>query len=279
VTRREVLRAAGLTGLAGLAGCNQSEASPPDSSPTGLQPDEDSVFQSLSFDVGDLVIGLPEDHGVSRISLTAPDGTLFQSVRPDFAETTVRLPVADPEIGQTDYVHYTPGTHELVAKVGERTERQSIELRPDLSIVDIDLYRDGDRPIDDGRLVVRIRNDGTAPTWPYDITFVNAPNWGADEPISRLVGLPKVGSGERGKVMIPPMGERDYVTPSTPLLYDKESGITCSGEKSQFSVIIAAAAEPPLKQKVRVTALGNRENATIYEQYVCTDSELEVVDG
>jgi hypothetical protein len=79
--------------------------------------------------------------------------------------------------------------------------------------------------------------------------------------------------------MIPPMGERDYVTPSTPLLYDKESGITCSGEKSQFSVIIAAAAEPPLKQKVRVTALGNRENATIYEQYVCTDSELEVVDG
>ncbi|WP_254831391.1 hypothetical protein [Haloglomus salinum] len=264
--------------MVGLAGCSRSQADP--ASPTDIGGGEPgSVFQSLSFDLGDLVIGLPEDHGVSQISLVEPDGTVFKTVRPDFAATTVRIAVADPEIGDSDYVHYTPGVHELVAKAGNQTERRSIDLHPEVAITGIRLNEGGDRLLDSGKVVVRIENTGTAPTWAHDIAFEGAPDWTADTPLSDFPGIPFMGGVSADSAVISPGGRQEYVSNAAPAVFDKEASVECAGEKFEFKINVGIATGEILSTSVRLTAEGNPGPETTGGRFVCDSSRIEVLDG
>lgn len=277
VSRRRVLRTLGAVGMVGLAGCSRSQAEPV--SPTdGSGGGSGSVFQSLSFDLGDLVIGLPEDHGVSRISLLNPDGTVFTSVSPDFAATTARMAVADPEIGRTGYTHYIPGMNELVAKTGDESERQTLSLRPDLSITGVSRFLGRSRPTDAGRVVIRIANQGTAPTWPYQISFEGAPNWTANDPIVEPIGIPLEGEVAKKELIVPPSGEQEFVSTSAPLLYEEDDSVRCVGEQATFRVLVGTMVGPTLSTRVRATANGELNPATLSGQSVCTDSSVQVVN-
>jgi hypothetical protein len=278
LSRRNVLRAFGGVAMVGLAGCSRSQADA--ASPTDIGGGEPgSVFQSLSFDLGDLVIGLPENHGVSRISLVEPDGTVFTSVSPDFAATTVRMAIADPEIGYTDYVHYTPGVHELVAKIRDRTERRDLSLVPDVSVERISVYREGVQSGDFGRLVLEIQNQGNAPTWVYDIAFEDAPNWTVNRPIKQLAGIPLHGDVNTDEVIVPPGQTREFVTSRPPLWFEEDGPSDCSGQEFQFKVIVATAAGDTITRTVRAVVGGSRKSATTGDRFVCDDSTIEVVNG
>jgi hypothetical protein len=278
VSRRNVLRALGGTAMVGLAGCSRSEANPV-STTDGAGGEPGSVFQSLSFDLGDLVIGLPEDHGVSQISLVEPDGTVFASVSPDFAATTVRMAIADPEIGDTDYVHYTPGVHELVAKIGDQTERRDLPLVPDVSVERISVYQESVQSGDLGKLVLEIQNQGTAPTWIYDIAFENAPNWTVNRPIKQLAGIPLNGDVTADEVIVPPGQTREFVTSRSPLWFEEDGPSDCSGQEFQFRVIIATAAGDTTSRTVRAVVGGSRKFVTTGDRFVCDGSTIEVVNG
>jgi hypothetical protein len=278
VSRRNVLRALGGAAMVGLAGCSRSQADPVSSTDVGGG-EPGSVFQSLSFDLGDLVIGLPEDHGVSRISLVEPGGTVFASVSPDFAATTARMAIADPEIGDTDYVHYTPGVHELVAKIGDKTERRAIDLKPNVAITGIRLNGSGESLLDPGKLVVQIENSGSAPTWAHDITFEEAPNWAADTPLSDFPGIPFMGAVPIESVVIPPGGKQEYVSNSAPAVFDEESSVECAGEEFVFEILVGIATGEVLSTSVRLTAEGNPGSGTTGGQFVCGNSGIEVIDG
>lgn len=276
VSRRRVLRTFGVVGITGVAGCSRSQA---DSlSSTKGEDGSKSVFQSLSFELGDLVIGLPEDHDVSQISLIAPDGTAFASVDPDFGATTVRIPVADPKVGRADYIHYTPGVHEIVAKVGEETQRHEFELRPELSVTAITMYRERTQPSDLGKVSVRIQNDGNAPTWPFDIAFDEAPNWTVNRPIKQSVGIPMDGDLSEQALIIPPGEEREFTSVTPPVLFEEDSPVQCSEEEFVFRVLIGVASGDVLSQTVRVTTGGERLTATLSGRFACDESTLEVVD-
>lgn len=277
MSRRNVLRTLGGAAMVGLAGCSRSQANPV--SPTDVGGGEPgSVFQSLSFDLGDLVIGLPENHGVSRISLVQSDGTVFTTVQPDFAATTVRMAIADPEIGDTDYTHYKPGVHELVAKVGDEKERRSLELSPEISITNIGRYSSGNKPVDAGNITFRLTNRGTAPTWPYQTTFDTPPNWAADNPLSEYIGIQRIETADDQSVVIPPGEYRTYTATRPPLLYDEGSSVECTREVSEFTLFVGLGDGSVLSQPIRATAIGERVDATIHGQYVCSDSVVELID-
>ncbi len=278
MSRRNVLRVLGGGAMVGLAGCSRSQADPVSPTDNGSG-EPGSVLQSLSFDLGDLVIGLPEDHGVSQISLVEPDGTVFASVNPDFAATTVRMAIADPEIGDTDYVHYTPGVHELVAKVGDETERQPIELLPEVSITGIRLNGGGERLLDSGKVVVQIENRGSAPTWAHDITFEEAPNWTVDTPISDFPGIPFIGGVPIESVVIPPQGRQEYVSTAAPAVFDEATSVECAGEEFVFRISAGIATGEVLSTSVRLTAEGNPGTGTTGGRFVCDSSRIEVLDG
>jgi hypothetical protein len=264
--------------MVGLAGCSRSQADPV--SPTDVGGGEPgSVFQSLSFDLGDLVIGLPEDHGVSQISLVEPDGTVFASVNPDFAATTVRMAIADPEIGDTDYVHYTPGVHELVAEVGDETERRPLDLHPDVAITGVRLNESGERLLDPGKVLVRVENSGSAPTWAHDITFKRAPDWTADTPVSDFPGIPFMGGVPVESVVIPPGDTQEYVSNAAPAVFDKEASVGCTGEEFGFRILVGIATGEVLSTSVRLTADGSPGASTTDGRFVCDSSKIEVLDG
>jgi hypothetical protein len=278
LSRRNVLRAFGGVAMVGLAGCSRSQTDPP--SPTdGGGGEPGSVFQSLSFDLGDLVIGLPEDHGVSQISLVGPDGTVFTSVSPDFAATTVRLAVLDirPGVGRSE--HYTPGQHQIVAKIREETERRRLDLEPELSITNMELHREGTPQTDTGRVVFTIRNDGTGPTWIYDIVFENAPNWTVNDSLREPVGIPMNGTSSEDEVIIPPGEDRSYVSTSVPLIYDDEDGAEriCNGDVVEFRAIVGTAVGPPLSSEIEVVSGGNPLPHG-WLGSICSKSTIEVVD-
>lgn len=278
MSRRNVLRTLGGAAMVGLAGCSRSQANPV--SPTDVGGGEPgSVFQSLSFDLGDLVIGLPENHGVSQISLVQSGGTVFTTVRPDFAATTVRMAIADPEIGYTDYVHYTPGTHELVARIGDQAERRDLSLVPDVSVERISVYREGTRSGDFGRLVLELQNQGTAPTWVYDIAFENAPNWTVNRPTKQLAGIPLHGDVTADEVTIPSGQTREFITSRSPLSFDEDGPSDCSGQEFQFRVLVATAAGDTITRTVKAVVGGSRKSATTGDRFVCDDSTIEVVNG
>lgn len=276
VSRRRVLRTFGLVGITGVAGCSRSQADP--LSPTKGEGGSKSVFQSLSFELGDLVITLPEDHDVSQISLIAPDGTAFASVAPDFGVRTVRIATADPQVGRADYVHYKPGVHELVAQVGEETQRRKVELRPELSVSAVTMSRESNQPADLGKVSVRIQNDGTAPTWPFDIAFDGAPNWTVNRPIKQSVGIPMDGNLSEQAIIIPPGEEREFTSVTPPVLFEEDSSVQCSGEEYAFRVLIGVASGDVLSQTVRVATGGERLTATLSGRFACDESTLEVVD-
>ena len=122
VSRRQVLGGLGAISLSGLAGCARNSPSG-ESQPTTAG---ESVIRGTSFEGMDLVVELRDGHDVSRLNLIAPDGTLFSGAEVATGVRTVRLPILSIEAGGASK-HYTPGTHELVAAIGDETRSHSIE--------------------------------------------------------------------------------------------------------------------------------------------------------
>lgn len=268
-----MLRAIGGAGLAGMAGC-ASEATPGPSSDT--RTGGRSVVQDVVVDAGHLVVRLREDHDVTGVTLIAPDGTLFSEQSVAVGVTTVRLTLLDIQPGLGGYDHYEPGKYELVAVRDQESVRIPVDLQPDLRIVSISQYRDGDRPSDLGKLVVEVENVGTGPTWVHDITYRDAPNWVVNNPLSSDPGILKLTQPTNPiDAILSPSENSSFVGITTPLLFVGDSTPSCSSV-SEFSVIIGTAVRRDLEVQIRATVSGTAHLAGPRE-YTCNETSVQVL--
>ncbi|WP_436926214.1 twin-arginine translocation signal domain-containing protein [Halosimplex amylolyticum] len=169
-SRRQFLKSGLALTAVGLAGCSSG-------GPAGTDTPE-SVFRETSVSGNALRVTLREDHGVSKVNLIDPSGSIFQSAQVATGATTVELGLFDYRRGW----HYTPGDHTLVAvNDGEEVESTTIPLTPELEITGVEPYTGG-RPTPSNRanLLVTVENTGTGPTWVYYVGYGNAPHSAAN---------------------------------------------------------------------------------------------------
>jgi hypothetical protein len=273
----------GGVGLAGMAGCADEATSGPSSD---TQTGGRSVVQDVAVDAGHLVVRLREDHDVTGVTLIAPDGTLFTEHSVAVGVTTVRLELLDIQPGLGGYDHYEPGEYELVAVRDQESVRVPVDLQPDLRIVSVRQYRDGDRPSDLGKLVVEVENVGTGPTWVHDITYRDAPNWVVNNPLSSDPGILKLTQPTNPTdAILSPNGSSSFVGITTPILFVGDSTPSCSSV-SDFSVIIGTAVRRDLEVQIRAMVSGTAQLAGPRE-YTCdeisvqmlSDDQLEQIRG
>ena len=171
ISRRGLLRTGILSGSLALAGCLD---------------ESDPVFQEISFEESHLVVRLHDEHAVEQLNLIAPDGSIFSQSAVATGATTVRIEMLDLREGLSSYDHYTPGEYELVAILPERTVTRELALRPELHVVDVHQFREGDNAGDLSKLAVTLENVGTAPTWIYDFAYVGVPDNGSNGCVESL---------------------------------------------------------------------------------------------
>ncbi len=148
----------------GIAGCTGPAAS------LGSQ----GPISGTSINGRYLSVELGSDHNLSEINLVAPDGSAFRTANVETGASAVKLPLLDVDSGE----HYSPGDHEVVAvRDGEEVSSTTIDLRPDLRVLDVEQYSGGeDSPQNRANLLVTVENTGTAPTWVYYLAYEGTPS-------------------------------------------------------------------------------------------------------
>lgn len=271
------------TGLLGggtlLAGCMESPGSPSDNSSTQeATSSSNGVFSGTSFDGQDLVVHLRDGHDVTQVNLIAPDGTAFAEKAVATGATTVRIQILDMRPGIALYDHYIPGEYELLALASGDPTSMSLQIEPLLQITNIRQIQDGERARDFARIEVEIENIGTGPTWPYQITFKDAPNRTVNDDLKESPGIPWLENQEATDLIALP-GQTKLITDlGTPLRFSRDERETCEGSIT-FYVIVGTAVGDPLVQKVRATLGGESHWAGISESFVCKDISLTLVDA
>ncbi|MFC7076813.1 hypothetical protein [Haloarcula halophila] len=274
ITRRALLRSGLLAGVAALAGCRGSETPSAVTTPTPTPTTTPlpSVFEDIGTEGNALVVRLVDDHTVSRLNLIAPDGTLFGSATIPTGATTARIEILDIEWGLASYDHYEPGQYTLVTVPESDADPVSVpvDLVPELRILDISQYRDGEWTADLAQIVVRIENVGTGPTWVSDFTYQDAPNWTVNNDYLRGPGLPSFAEPSNlDDILLPPGGQQTYVEGIGPLLFTSNDWDSCDIERD-MTVIVGTAVGEPLEQTVRIKAGGEQTSVGLVNDFVCS---------
>jgi len=270
VTRRAVLRAGAVTGLAGLAGCRTNGSG--DDGSTG---DETSVFRSVVVDGQHLVVRLREDADVSEVTLINPDGSLYAQREIASGVTTVRFQLVELELGRAE--HYTPGMYELMAVKGDQSESRPVTLHPDFRIRGIRQYSDEDLPAADARIAVDVENVGSAPTWIYDVVYRNAPNWKANDDLGSRPGISHLSQPEQlEQLLLHPDSTQTYVGQNQPLRFPEQDGSTCDAVV-EMTVVLGVAVGAPIEHRIRVTADGRSLSPDTQDGFLCSDVSIEMI--
>ena len=258
-----------------LAGCLGRAEKPPEQPPGN---NSDSSIQSVSFDGGEMVIELPDDHDVRRLNLIDAEGELYTQTTVASGETTSRLEILDIRPGLGGYEHYEPGNYELVTVDADgETTSTALELVPDLRIVDISQYRDGERNSDYGKLAVKVENVGTGPTWVYDIRtrgVESQDGWGDFETDP---GIPRINKPHDLDQLIQNPDQREsYVSVSTPFLFADSAATTCSGSKD-VEIRVDSTAGQSLFSNVSTNIGGELLPVGLVDQYTCSRVSVETL--
>lgn len=268
VTRRRWLAVGGSALASLVAGCSGG------SEPT---PTPESVFRGTSFEGTDLVVDLREDHGVSTVNLIAPDGSLFAEADVATGATRVGLEILRIRPASAGMIHYVPGAHELVAVSGDETETTTVELVPELRIVDVQQFRDGTRGGDFGRLIVEVENTGTGPTWVHDVTHIGAPNRGANVELGRDPGVILLEQdGLPESAIITPGSSRSFEDIVFPLIFRSDDSASCE-DQFTMSVLIGSPVLDPIEQTIQIDVAGEPRTAGLTGQFTCSNVSVEFV--
>ncbi|WP_136717353.1 hypothetical protein [Halorientalis salina] len=278
-TRRSLLGLGAIGILSGVVGLSQRGSPGTDSETTPDDPaDQSSLVQEVEFDVQHLVVHLKDGHGLSRVNLIGPDGELFTRESVATGERTVRLQILDVDPLSGGYTHYTPGDHELVL-IGEdiETETVSINLEPSLEITDAQQFHREKYDEDYGKLSVEISNTGTAPTWIYDISYQDSPNYAANDDLTSSPGLPYFVNKDPDESIITPGESRRFVGINPPLVFPENDQPTCDDRPVDMTVIVGTASEGILSQEISAQVTGESIKTGPFGRYVCTEAEIELV--
>ncbi|CDK39190.1 uncharacterized protein domain protein [Halorubrum sp. AJ67] len=278
ISRRRLLACSGTALLSGVAGClGTNTARNGTESPTGSpSPPIDSVFEEIEFVGPNLVVTLAEDHDVDRLNLISPDGGTFEQVTVTEGVTTAEFQILYKSGGS-----YDTGNYELVAVRGESSDTMSVELRPEISVVDVEPDVDVDDQNSTGRLFVTVENTGTGPTWVYNIGFRNAPYSNAPEVIE--------GDGVADTRFERPQDpQQEFLQPNTEqrflkgrgvLIISDDDSISCEGGSIELTVVVQTP-HGDIEQPIRADLSGGYhvdDQAAV--QHPCENADIELLSG
>lgn len=244
-----------------LAGCS--------SRPPAAETPEPSVFRGTSFEGTDLVVELAEDHAVDRLNLIGPDGRLFAQSPVAVGQTRVGLEIMSI-VSLPGLKHYKPGLYELLAIGDAQTESKSVEMWPEVRIIDIRQYRRGKQQNDFGKLVVELENTGTGPTWIHDITYSNAPNFTANLELSDNPGIILLEYPTNPlSTVIHPGESKEYVGETSPFEFKNQDIQTCS-DSYEIEVIVGTPVLDPIIWQLSASIGGEPISSGLAGQYTCS---------
>ncbi|QLD86136.1 hypothetical protein HWV23_10495 [Natronomonas halophila] len=221
-TRRNVL--CSIAGAAALAGCSESTS-------TGGE-----LFENVTVDNTELVVKLADDTS-GNIAITNPDGELFAEADRTSGETQLTF-----ELG----VDYTPGEYEIaLVESGERSATTSLDIHPNLEIVDIGIGENHpDRMPDslgktaDVECFVELRNTGTGPTAIQQLEFSgDVPNPTALHNSESGIFDDTTGQGERDRIILNPDSADTIFSSTLPFSFEGE-GTDCKEERQEGECLI-----------------------------------------
>jgi hypothetical protein len=271
ISRRTALRTVAGAALVSVAGClndNGGSGTPGDGT---TSPDSNGPLTRIAVEGTTLVVELSEEADIDQVNLIQPNGELFG--KRDVAAGAQQVSF---EIGIT----YAPGEYRVLALKGEETVVETTtELRPEIQIQDVGLYRDNpDKPWDEvygesetdriknGEAFVTVENTGSGPEAITELIFSgDVPN-----PIENPRGS---GMHETDRVVVSPGETVDLFSNSFPFGSEGEDGMGCSpdGNSGQFTVI------------VETQVSGNRVTSTYNVQYSgsdeMTDCEVTITEA
>lgn len=238
--RRTVLRTAAGLSLVGLTGClSGSGETGDDTTTTNDDSDEQGVLSRVAVEGTTLVVELGSKAEVDQVNLIQPNGELFGK-----REIAAGVRQVSFKIGTA----YDSGDYRVLAVQGENTvDETSLEIRPELEIVDVGLFRNNpDKPwievygesetnrVKNSEAYVEVRNTGTGPDAVVKLRF------SGDVP---HLAETYEGSGlyETDHVVAPPDEQIDLFSttlPFGPKLGDEGMGCSTDGNQGEFTVTI-----------------------------------------
>ncbi|WP_135823115.1 hypothetical protein [Halostella litorea] len=238
ISRRTALRTVAGAALVSVAGClndNGGSGTPGDGT---TSPDGNGPLTRIAVEGTTLVVELSADADVDKVNLIQPNGELFGK-----RDVAAGVQQVSFEIGTA----YAPGEYRIVALKGEETVVETTtELRPEIQIQDVGLYRNNpDKPWDEvygesetdriknGEAFVTVENTGSGPEAITELIFSgDVPN-----PIENPRGS---GMHETDRVVVSPGETADLFSNSFPFGSESEDGMGCSpdGNSGQFTVIV-----------------------------------------
>jgi len=271
ISRRNALRTVAGATLASVAGCLNTGGGSESPGNETANPDNPGPLKRVAVDRTTLVVELSTESNIDQINLIQPDGESFGTRKVAAGARQVSF-----DIGTT----YAPGEYRVLALKGEETVVETTtELRPEIQIRDVGLYRNNpDKPWDEvygesetdriknGEAFVTIENTGSGPEAITELIFSgDVPN-----PIENPRGS---GMHETDRVVVSPGETVDLFSSSFPFGTETEDGMGCSpdGNSGQFTVIV----------ETRVS--GNRVTNTYNVQYSgsdeMTDCEVTITEA
>jgi len=278
ISRRRLLAWSGTALLSGIAGCSgtDSPGSGNDSTTRSPSPSADSVFEGVDFAGPNLVVSLTEDHDVDRLNLIAPDGSTFEQTAVAEGATTADLQVLYKSGGS-----YDTGEYELVAVRGESSDTMSIELRPEISVVDVEPEIDEDDQNSTGRLFVAVENTGSGPTWIYNIGFRNAPYSNAPEVIEGdgVADTRFERPQDPQEEFLQPNTEQRFLKGRGVLIISDDDSVSCEGGSVELTVVVQTP-HGDIEQPIRADLTGGYhidDQAAV--QHPCKNVDIELLSG
>jgi len=221
------------------------------------------------------VVTLADDHDVDQLNLIGPDGTTFEQSTVAQGATRVEIQIVFKTGGT-----YSAGEYELVAVSGETSESMSLEIRPDIQIVDVEPELDEDDGYSSGRLFVTVENVGTGPSWVYNIGFRNAPYRNAPEVIEGDgVADTTFERPEASEEFLSPGTEREFLKQRGVLVIDDNDDVSCESDTAELTVVVQTP-HGDIEQPIRAELSGGYhidDQGAI--QHPCKDVQIELLDG
>jgi hypothetical protein len=276
ISRRRLLAWSGTALLSSVAGCSgTNNPGGGTESPNGTSsPPADSVFEEVEFTGPNLVVTLAEDHGVDRLNLIAPDGSTFEQTTVAEGATQVEMQIVF-KTGDT----YSAGEYDLVAVSGESSESMTVELQPEIQVVDVEPEFDEDDGYSSGRLFVTVENVGTGPTWVYNIGFQNAPYRNAPQVIDGVADTTFEQPEDSDKEFLSPETQRTFLKRRGVLVINDNDDVSCEGDTAEVTVVVQTP-HGDIEQPIRAQLSGGYhvdDQGAI--QHPCREVQIELVEG
>ncbi|WP_079978684.1 hypothetical protein [Halolamina sediminis] len=243
IDRRTALRTFVIGATVGVSGCaaDDGPAGPGTESRTAQNRASAGPFQAVGVDGTTLVVKLAAETAVEQVNLIKPNGELWG---------TRDVAAGAKQVSFEFRTAYTPGEYDVVGVDGEETVAEtSLEIRPELEIREVGLYRNHpDKPWEEvygesetnrlvnGQAFVTVENTGTGPETVTELVFSGDVPGPTEDPWSN-------GMQRTDRALIPAGQTIELYSSSAPFGSKSPDGMGCSpdGNNGQFTVVLETA--------------------------------------